>query len=256
MLLLYWILAFALAWGITVPIALDVQHFAAIPQVPHGAGILIGLAPAIAALIAAGLEGKLGALFSRIVRVRAPLWTYLLAILLPALFLAAPFATAAVTGHTPPKLQLDSTILMFGAVWFVLAFGEEIGWRGYAFPKLMEKHGFWLSATILGVIWCIWHYPKLAGSPYVDIRDLATVLPLLAQFSIQIFFANYVICWLFERSGRAVLVTTLFHTAFNLVATVYLFAAMDMSVTAAILVVALVVRVFDPLPKSPTGEKS
>jgi uncharacterized protein len=250
MLLLYWVLAFALAWGITIPIALDVHHFAAIPQIPHGAGILIGVAPTIAALVAAGFEGQLSALIGRILKIRAPLWTYLLAIALPALFLAAPFATAAVTGHAPPKLQIDSGLLFLGLVWFGLALGEEIGWRGYAFPKLMERHSFWVSATILGVIWCVWHYPKLAGSPYLDFNDLPAILPWLALFSVQIFLANYVICWLFERSGRAVLVTTLFHTAFNLVATVYLFAAMDFSVTAAIAVTALLVWIFDPHPSS------
>ena len=58
------------------------------------------------------------------------------------------------------------------------------------------------------------------------------------------------ICWLFERIGRTVLVTTLFHTAFNLVATVYFMAAMDLSVTRAIGATALAIWLFDRRPAS------
>lgn len=244
MLRLYWFLAFALAWALTVPLALETHHATAF-GIPQGAGFLMGFAPAIAALIAATFGHELGVLGRRIVRVRAPLWTYLFALLIPALLLGAPFLYARMTNAAPPQISLDPGVLPFVGAWFVLASGEEIGWRAYALPKLVARHGFWIGATILGIVWCVWHYPRLLGSPYLDFSKTEIVAQALGMFSVQIFFANYIICWLFERSGRSVLVSTLFHTAFNTVSTIYFFAAMDVSVTAAMGLIALIIRIAD-----------
>ncbi|MGQ0742291.1 MAG: CPBP family glutamic-type intramembrane protease [Alphaproteobacteria bacterium] len=239
---LYWVLAFALAWAITIPLALDVHRVTDF-GIPQAAGVLIGFAPAIAAVIAAIVEGRVGELWSRVIKLRAPIWAYMTALSLPVLFLAAPFVVAGVTGSAPPRLYFDPTVAIFAGAWFVLALGEEIGWRGYALPKLMERRSFLTAASILGVLWTIWHFPKLFASPYLP--GFAEALPQIGLFSVQIFLANVIICWLFQRSG-AVLEAAIYHTAFNTVATVHPMAALDLSVTAATGLAALLIVVFDP----------
>jgi uncharacterized protein len=48
----------------------------------------------------------------------------------------------------------------------VLAFGEELGWRGYLLPKLLPLGKFWAYALV-GVIWGAWHWPLvLVGFMY------------------------------------------------------------------------------------------
>lgn len=241
---MFWFAAFALAWGLTVPLALEQLGLIAAAGLPQGAARLIGFAPVIAAVLAAWWGGALNDLGRKTFR-WPPLSAALLALVLPVLYLAAAFA-AARFGFPEPKVSIDPSLAIFASIWFVLALGEEIGWRAYALPRLMDSHGFWTGSTILGVVWAIWHYPMLLASPFIP--DFQTGLYWIGLFSVQIFLANYVLCWLMVRSG-AVLVPTLFHMGFNVLATAHPLAAIDLGVTAAIGATAALIWMLDPTPE-------
>lgn len=59
-------------------------------------------------------------------------------------------------------LQMPGMLLLYLAIFFVTAMGEEIGWRGYLVPKLNELFGFHKGAFISGVVWALWHLPIIA----------------------------------------------------------------------------------------------
>ena len=44
--------------------------------------------------------------------------------------------------------------------------GEEVGWRGYMYPKLKEKFGVLKGRLIGGTIWGIWHWPLMIFAGY------------------------------------------------------------------------------------------
>ena len=46
-----------------------------------------------------------------------------------------------------------------GVFFSIGGLGEELGWRGYMMPKLVNLFGFTKSAIIGGIIWGIWHWP-------------------------------------------------------------------------------------------------
>jgi membrane protease YdiL (CAAX protease family) len=242
---LFWLLSFALAWAITLPPALAKLGLIEASPVPPGIGILIGVAPIIAAAVAAAREGRGRAFWRSLGRLPRPSWTVLLALLLPPLLLAITAAIRSAIGD-PIRIALDAQVAMLGLLWLVLAFGEEAGWRGFALPRLAERHGFWLGSLILGLIWCVWHYPKLLGSPYLG--TVSEALPLIGLFSVQIIISNYIICWLYFRSGRSVLAATLYHGSFNTVATAYFLAATDLVMTALMTLVLLAIALFDRDP--------
>lgn len=243
---LFWLLAFGLAWAITVPAALSVHGIVHIADIPQGLTRLTGFAPAIAAFIAAAFTGQLGVLWRRLSRLFVSPAFHLLAIGLPLLFLAAPFVWARFQGGEAPHLGLSRDLLMFAALWFVLALGEEIGWRGFALPNLAARRGFWAGAAILGLAWTVWHYPLLLANARISSLDEAVYW--LGLFSLQIFLANFLISWLMLRSG-AVLIPTLFHTTFNVVATAYYAAAIDLRVTGAMAAIVVLLLLFDRRPK-------
>jgi uncharacterized protein len=237
----FWLIAFGLAWALTVPIAADQLGFVDL-GLPFALATLVGFTPLIAASVA--VWGTRGAreLRQRAFTLRAPAWTWAAALALPILAGAAPFLAAGLGFGAAPKMQFSAGLLPFVVIWGVLAFAEEVGWRGYALPRLVERYGFVPASLLLGAIWCVWHYPRLYASPYIE--SFGAGLPWIAMFSLQIMLANILLCWLAVRARYAVLVPTLFHTAFNLLATVHPTAAIDPAVTAALGAAALAVLIF------------
>ena len=246
---IFWYLAFALAWALTIPQALAQMGVTGSSPLPWQAGILIGLAPAIAAIVAAARDGRSRQFLKSILVPRGSLALHVAALLLPVVALAVAYLAN-------PKIpvQFDGSLILFGLLWFVLALGEEIGWRGYALPRLVERFGFWWGSAILGVVWCVWHFPRLLGSPFVS--SLADAAPLIGAFAVQIFLANFLLCWLFFRARRTVLAPILFHAAMNVVATAYFMAATDWAVTAFFLVCVLALALVPglrPSTNAPSG---
>jgi len=240
---LFFLLSFLIAWALTVPTSLAQLGYLDQSPVPAGLGNLIGVAPALAAFASAALTGRLKSLAPRIFRFSAPATSYFLALGAPVAWLSGAALLRDYAGAEEIAVSLTMEVATFGAVWLVLAFGEEIGWRGYALPILNARMGFWRAATLLGALWAVWHYPKLLSSPYVD--SLAQAAPLLVKFTIQIVLANYVLCWLFLRSNLSVVIAALFHATFNVVATAYPLAGVDLYVTAWVAVSALLIFLFE-----------
>ena len=86
--------------------------------------------------------------------------------------------------------------------------GEEIGWRGYALPRLADRVGLGSASVILGVVWAAWHLP-LFFIPEADTFGQSFVAYLLVVTALSVAMA-----WLFWRTG-SLLLTMLMHAAIN-----------------------------------------
>ncbi len=93
---------------------------------------------------------------------------------------------------------------------FVLVVGEELGWRGYAFPKLTEKFSARTASLILGVLWGVWHLPTfvIASMPQYG-RPFGAFLVMTVSYSV-------LLGWAFLHTRGSVLIATQFHGAINL----------------------------------------
>jgi membrane protease YdiL (CAAX protease family) len=92
---------------------------------------------------------------------------------------------------------------------------EEIGWRGYALPRLQKHFSSLAASLILGAIWVIWHLPLffIKNSPFAaayavgSLNFWAWMLGLLA--------ASVIMTWLFNTTHGSILSSILFHLALN-----------------------------------------
>ncbi len=139
---LYFFLAFLFTWGLQLP-ALLAAH-GVIEGPPSRFMALVGLGafgPMLAAMVAAWAEGTgVRALLRPLAAWRVELRWYLAALLLPGgVFIAAACLYDAF-GHTERLFYLpDNPAYVAAAVVFPI--GEEIGWRGFALPRLSERFG-------------------------------------------------------------------------------------------------------------------
>lgn len=173
---------------------------------------LFGLfGPALAAIIMAAVTGgKAGvkALLSRVVLWRVGLPWYVVALGLPTVLSIATAGLSYLLGAS--KSMQVGALTVLELVLFVLVVGEELGWRGYALPLLLEKRSAVTASLILGVLWGLWHLPTFVvpGTPQYGLPLAAFVL-LTIEYSI-------LMTWVFLHTLGSVLIATLFHGAINL----------------------------------------
>jgi membrane protease YdiL (CAAX protease family) len=87
--------------------------------------------------------------------------------------------------------------------------GEEIGWRGYALPRLSERAGLGPASVVLGVIWAVWHLP-LFLVPASD--TFGQSFPL---FLTEVTAMSVAMAWLYWRTRGSLLLVMLLHAAVN-----------------------------------------
>ena len=87
--------------------------------------------------------------------------------------------------------------------------GEEIGWRGYALPRMATRFGLAWGSILLGVIWACWHLP-LFYLPGSDTYHQSFIV-----YITQVTAVSVAMGWLWERSGRSLLLPMLMHAAVN-----------------------------------------
>ena len=57
-------------------------------------------------------------------------------------------------------IQIPLALLAGYTINAILAFGEEIGWRGYLLKALQDKKFLFVS-LIIGIVWGVWHFPLI-----------------------------------------------------------------------------------------------
>jgi len=218
---LYFLLAYALSWSISFPLALQACGvFSA--RLPWALHYLAVFGPAAAALVVTRVVGEQPAIASSRPKSVAPLigwWSVGFGSPL-LLFVIAKFVARVVGQSGPAWSSLghinflpDLGITAWG-LWFLASgCGEELGWRGFALPRLQRTRSAMTSTLLLAIAWAGWHFPLFFYVPSYQ----AMGLRILPGFFFGILAGAIVLTWLYNRSGGSVMAPMLWHASFNFV---------------------------------------
>lgn len=207
----FFIMTFAISWF----------FWGVLPQManlPDSVILMAGtFGPTLSALILTisdnGLKG-LRALFGKLLIWKFPAKWYLGSLFGPALVVAVSLGIHKFVGGTVTQLNDPRQwYLIFPAFFQILFFsvaGEELGWRGYALPKLQSRTTSLKASIIIGFAWGIWHLP-LWAMPGNFHNEIPLVPFILHDVALSILMT-----WMYNCTRKSLLLPHLFHTAINL----------------------------------------
>lgn len=214
----FFALTFVVTWTcFMAAVALSHGVPGAAPQLRQSALILLGTF--VPSVVAIGLTARAGgiaavrALLGRLFRWRVDARWYVFAgVYMAAVKLAASLIHRLATGAWP-RFGDTPWVLMIGATVLSTLIGgqsgEEIGWRGYALPRLAARFGLGGASLVLGAIWACWHLP-LFFLPEAD-----TFGQSFPAYLLQVTAISVAIAWLYWRTNGSLLLTMLMHAAIN-----------------------------------------
>lgn len=145
---------------------------------------------------------------------------WLLAVLFPTCILAVCLALSIRLGYAAMApasspiarvashpLRLAENMALYLVISLPLAFGEELGWRGYAQNRLIREFGLVKGLLLLGLLWGFWHTPIFYAMGQYPLH------PILGSFvmtPIDNVMAVVPMAWFYLRS-RSIWVPTFLH---------------------------------------------
>lgn len=223
---LFFMMTFIFSWLLWLPYVLsgfEIIHLSeSITSLMTVAVMLGAFGPMIAAVILIGRkEGKIGikAFFRNAFSFRIKPVYYILAVLIPVTITAVAHYFVNIFGLDvlpanlfPENLSIPVIVLVIPYFIFILIAGggqEEFGWRGYAQQPLQKRFGILGGSIILGLIWGIWHLPLwfMPGEGHAYYSFFA--------FLIYTVSTSVIIGWLYNASGKKLIVPLIIHTTGN-----------------------------------------
>lgn len=215
---IFFILTFIITWAMWIPAILMKSNggtFLFAPDNPVGQ--LGRWAPGLAAIVLTGfLAGRkaIGRLFRPLKIWRVNIGWYLFALLFqPILFFVAEwidglignaYEVASPLAGLPYPIAFVIPSIVISAI--PGAFMEELGWRGFALPRMQSKNTALIASVIIGIVWGVWHIPSMIYFGQADALSIAIAV-------INFIPATILFTWLFNSTTGSLLLVTLFHAS-------------------------------------------
>jgi membrane protease YdiL (CAAX protease family) len=198
----FFALACAITWLLAAPLASAwMRHEEPPPYALAFAG-LSAFGPLFAGLVCSP-SGRVREMFTPL---RAPFGWVVLALLAPLTIHLIATALYVVFGGRPSAWLRPPAGPEQIAALVVFSLGEEFGWRGFAYPRIVGRYGPVRGSLMLGAAWGLWHlmYSVTPGAGGFDAFTFGLMLVELPLYSL-------LVAWVFERAKRGLSVALAFH---------------------------------------------
>ncbi len=208
------------SWLIWLPAVLQGQGMA-IPVPFLILSMFASFIPSIVGLVGLGKESKTSLWQSLKVKMRpgGGLVPWLLGlVLVPIIGLLSYILVSRLDPGFPGQINGDPLAVVITFLVILVmggALGEEMGWRGYALPKLQDLYSPLVASLVLGVIWSLWHAPLFFMEGTVQSN-----IPWW-QFGLQNTLMAFYYTWLYNRSKGNLTLMIVFHAVANTTAAIF-----------------------------------
>jgi len=209
-----------------------------IPLVLFEIGILALIAASsasIAGILTAYItKGKQGIkdLFSGFRKWRHKPVYYIPAIFIPLIIILIAIGISSLFGNPYYSIEMGQWAAFFPMFLFITiqaGLGEELGWRGYANPKLAENNSALKACLIIGVAWAFWHLPLyfFPGMMQYKVVQKIGFFNMFLWYSIFIIAAAVVFGWIYYVSDGNLWLPVLMHGSLNAFGWLFAFDNID-----------------------------
>lgn len=209
---LFFLLTYAMSWALWLPLVWWTPS-GATRQVLLIAGTFGPSVAAALLILARGGRSGLGSVLAKQSKWRLPLTLWAMILFAPTVIVLTAFVIAQALGapagqwNDPGQIYLALPVLLYVVV-FGGPLGEELGWRGFALPRLEQRIHPTAAVIVLGLLWGLWHLPLFWIEGTVQQQ-----IPLVAYLA-QITATSIVYGWLWNET-RSLPAVIAIHAATN-----------------------------------------
>lgn len=235
--LTYFALTFIFTWGCMVMVIypggfpIKEEQFATAGALVYVA-MLVG--PSGAGILLTGLlDGRAGfrELLSRLIKWRVGVrWCAVALLTAPLLISMILLGLSLISSEFQPTIftsdNKTAVVLIAIVVGLAVGFFEELGWTGFAMPRLRQHYGVLTTGLTIGFVWGAWHF-----LPFWESDTFSGVFPLFLLI-LRLFFwlppYRVLMVWVYDNT-ESLLVSALMHA--SLVASLTIFVPAELSGT-------------------------
>jgi membrane protease YdiL (CAAX protease family) len=132
---------------------------------------------------------------------------YLVAFLGMALLAGVGLVFLFLLNGTTPAWGQFGPVFMLAPIFLINLLSnvwEEIGWRGFALPRLQVRYSALTASIYLGVLWAVWHFPLLLD-PNNAMSNFPWYVMMVNMAAMSVIYA-----WIYNSTRGSLLLVTLF----------------------------------------------
>lgn len=193
---------FAISLALSIPVFLSTPPDSPVASL-LGTYFIGSYIPAVLAVIFVSIEKdkkESTAFWARLGALRVGWIWWAFAILFPTVVWLIAGVVFLVQGQEWPT---SYAALGFFPIALLIYFGEEIGWRGFALPRLLQRYNAVTASLIIGAVWGAFHIALNIHRPFFAALNFAFLMAI-----------SVILTWLFLRT-RSVILTAVLYATFN-----------------------------------------